>query len=265
MFTVSKQGHALSLVCAVALLLPAAAASQTAPPAVPEKPAAAALPPAQAIIDRHIEAIGGRAALKSHDSVHVKGTVSIPANGMTGAVEVFAARPNKVLTKMTLGGIGETAEGFDGTVAWSISPMTGPMLATGDELEQKALDANFDGALGIAAKYESIRTLEKTTFEDRPVYKLALTRKTGTEDIEFYDAETGLKAGTQVQRKSPMGMIAVTSAISDYRKFGDLLHATKVKQTVTGVQILLAFDSVEYDKVDPAVFDLPPPIKALVK
>jgi hypothetical protein len=258
-----KLGSALAL--ASLLAIGPAAQAQTPAPAAQPKPANESLPSAQSIIDRHIEAVGGRVALKTHNSLSVQGSMTIPANGMTGTIEVFAARPNKLLVKTNLAGVGEVQEGFDGTVAWSMNPMTGPMLATGDELAQKAFDADFEGALGIATKYAAIKTLEKTTFEGRPVYKLALTRKTGGDDIEFYDVETGLKAGGTIERKNPMGTISVTSTLSDYKKFGDILHPTTMKQTMTGVQIVTTFTTIEYDKVNPAIFELPAQIKALVK
>lgn len=261
---VSKLGFALALV-SVFVNSAASAQTQTTPAPAAQKADDAQLPVAQTIIDRHIEAVGGAAAIKARNSLNVKGSIAIPAQGITGTMEVFAARPNKVVTKTTLLGIGDISDGYDGTVAWTMSPMTGPMLSTGDELAQKAFDANFDGALGIAAKYESIKTLEKTTFEGRPAYKIALTRKGGGDDIEFYDVDTGLKAGSVTERKNPMGTISVTSTVTDYKKFGDLLQPTVLKQSMTGVQVTIMFTSYEYDKVDPSVFDLPPSIKALVK
>src|SRR5687768_4401505 len=95
-----KLGSALPLACVFAAGL---AASPLQKPVEPQqkpvepqqKPAETALPPAQAVIDRHIEAVGGRAAIKAHNSVRVSGSITVPANGMSGALEVFAARPNK--------------------------------------------------------------------------------------------------------------------------------------------------------------------------
>lgn len=258
-------GFAFSLAVTLAAAHPAAGQTPAAPPAPAAPAKAEPLPPAQSLIDRHIEAVGGRKAIQALNSVNIKGSITIPANGMTGTIEVFAARPNKTLAKTTLAGIGEISEGFDGTVAWSKSPMTGPMLATGDELAQKAFDANFDGALGIASRYEAIKTIDRTTFEGRPVYKVALTRKGGGDDIDFYDVETGLKAGSTIERKNPMGTISVTTTLSDYKKFGALLHPTVMKQAMTGVQIVTTFTSIEYNTVDPSVFELPAEIKALVK
>lgn len=263
---VFRQGVALSFVCFLSGGLVSGQAQAPAAPATQQKAPQADLPPAQSIIDRHIEAVGGREAIKSHNSLAVKGSIAVPANGMTGSLELFAARPNKRVARMTLAGIGEIAEGFNGTVAWSTSPMTGPMLATGDELKEKALDADFDGILGVATKYDAIKTIEKTTFEGRPVYKIALTRKGGAgDDIEFYDVETGLKAGSIVERKSPMGTVSATSVVTDYKKFGDILQPTVLKQSAMGAQIVTTITSIEYDKVDPSVFELPAPVKALVK
>lgn len=260
-----RSGRALSVYC---LVLVAAAgafahaqATQTAPAAVQS----AELPSAKSLLDRHIAAAGGREAMLARSSSHVTGTVTFPANGMSGKLEIFAAKPNKMLNKMTLEGVGEILEGFDGTVGWTLSPMTGPMLASAKEVEQKKLDLDFYGDLNADKKYKAMKTLEKTTFEGRPCYKVALTKPDGTDDIEYFDAETGLKAGRQATRESPMGAISATVSVVEYKKFGAFLMPAKIKQSAMGVEVLLTFDSVEHDKVDPAVFDLPPAIKALVK
>jgi hypothetical protein len=268
MFKAVRLGLALALPCVFVSTSSAWAQATATPPqpATQQKPAdTAALPSAQSVIDKHIEAIGGRKALQAHSSVSVKGTLSIPANGMTGAVEVYAARPNKSFTKTTVAGIGDISEGFDGKTAWSMSPMTGPMIASGEELEQKAFNSNFDRTLGMADAYESMNTVEKTTFDGRPVYKLELKRKGGGTDIEFYDAQTGLKAGSIVEVKNPMGTITAQSTLSEYKKFGDIMQPTLVKQVASGTEIVLTFTTMEYDKVDPSVFELPAAIKALVK
>ena len=133
-------------------------------------------------------------------STHATGTVSLPAAGLTGKLEVFHAKPNKFLQRMSLPGIGDIEEGFDGKVGWSLSPMTGPTLLEGKQLEERAFDADFYEELKAAERYSSMTTVERTTFEGRPVYKVRLVKKTGGEDIEFYDIETGLKAGGMVRR-----------------------------------------------------------------
>jgi hypothetical protein len=244
------------------------ASAQPPAPARPPKAAPAgegALPSARSILDRHVEAIGGRQAVLSHKSIYMKGTLSMPAAGVGGTVEVFSALPNRLLMKVVIDGVGEIAEGFDGTHAWSISPMTGPMLQEGKQLEQKRVDAEFHGELNPDDRYVSMTTEERTEFDGRPCYRLRLVRKIGGEDFEFYDVATGLKAGSITTRETPMGAITATAVETDYRKFGNLLHPATMKQQFGPIEQVMTIATVEYDTVQPAVFELPQAIKALIK
>lgn len=242
-------------------------------PAVPKAPAAAkaaaedaSLPAARDVLDRHVKAIGGREAVLSHKSAHATGTFSVPSSGMVGTIETFgAANPDRVVVRITIPGLGEMANGFDGSHGWAMTPMTGPMLQQGKELDQTRLDADFYGELRDSKKYSSMKTIEKTVFEGRPCYKLSLVRKDGNEDFEFYDVENGLRAGSINTRESPMGTVTTTSVETDYRKFGNLLQATTLVQKMMGIEQKLTLSSIEYDTVSASVFELPPAIKALIK
>lgn len=274
---VFRPGRAVSVglgVAAVAAATLSAQPPRTLPEAAPKAPqtmakaaeADVSLPTARSILDRHLKAIGGREAVLSHSSSHATGTISVPAAGISGTLEVFAAaKPSRAMVKITLGGVGEVLEGFDGVNAWSMSPMTGAMVLQGKQLEDKKFDSEFYGELHETSRYLSIKTLEKTAFEGRPCYKVSLVRPTGIEDIEFYDVETGLKAGSINTRETPMGSITTTSVETDYRKFGNLLQATTLKQSAMGIQQVFTLSSVEFDKVGPKVFEPPAQIKALIK
>jgi hypothetical protein len=267
----STRGVSVLLALGALAVAPLFAQTQApaAPPATPApapQTAAAALPQARDVIDRHIKAIGGRDAVMSHKSTHVTGTFAVPTSGMVGTMEMFgAASPNRLLVKITIPGLGEMLNGFDGAHGWAVTPMTGPMLQQGKELDQTKLDADFYGELREPNRYKSMKTVEKTAFEGRPCYKVSLVRVDGNEDIEFYDVETGLRAGSINTRESPMGTLTTTSTEGDYKKFGNLLQPTLVVQKMMGVEQKLTLSTVEYDKVEPTVFDLPAPIKALIK
>jgi hypothetical protein len=178
---------------------------------------------------------------------------------------MYSAKPNKTLIKITLPGVGDIQEGFDGTVGWSMNPMTGPTLMEGAQLEQRKLDSDFYSGLEPEKRYESITTVEQTTFDGRECYKVRLVRHGGGEDFQFYDVKTGLRAGGIVTRETPMGNMTASSTETDYKPFGGVLQATKMTNTAMNLQQVMTFDTFEYDKVDPSVFALPDPIKALVK
>ena len=231
-----------------------------------DKPAVlGTLPSARSVVDRHLAAIGGRAAVLAHSSTAAKGTLSMPKPGITGKLEIYGAKPNKSLLKISLGGVGEVSEGFDGTHGWSHSPVTGPMLLDGKQLEERKFDSEFYGELRDESRYSSMTTLEQTEFDQRPCHKVRLVRKSGGEDIEFYDVATGLKAGSITTRETHMGKVTVTTVETDYRKFGNLLQPTTIKSQTAGMEQVITIAAVEYDNVPASVFEMPAEIKALIK
>jgi hypothetical protein len=241
-------------------------AQAPAPATAKSEPAKAELPDGRELIERHVKAIGGRKALLAHTSMHAKGTLAVAASGINGPIEIFtAANPDRVIVKTSVAGIGDILEGFDGSHGWMVSPMTGPMLKVEKELQQAKLDADFYGELRDPKKYLSVKTVEKATFDGRPCYKVALRRIDGVEDVDYYDASTGLRAGSVNTRETAMGTMTVTSTVGGYKKFGDMLVVTTQSQKVMGVEQTLTLTSVEFDKVDPAVFTPPDQIKALIK
>jgi hypothetical protein len=223
--------------------------------------------PAREIIDRHVEAIGGKEAVLARTSAHVTGTVSMPSSGVTGTLEVYAAKPDKIFTRTTLPGIGEIQEGYDGKVAWSISPLTGASVLDGKQYEQRKFESDFYSELRPNERYKSITTVEKTTFDGRPCYKLRFVKPSGDEEFEFYDVESGLKAGGTSVSETPMGAVNSSMTVTDYKKFGDLLEPTTIKVEIMGgmQQIIQTTQTIEFNNVNPSVFELPASIKAILK
>lgn len=249
---------------ALAALLSAPLLAQAPAATAPASPAVAELPDARIIVDRHIKAIGGRDAILAHKSMHATGTLSMPANGISGPVDIYGAAPDRVLVRTTVSGIGEIVDGYDGRIGWSINPMTGPSLKTGKELEQTKLDADFYSELRDPKRY-TMKTIEKTIFDGRDCYKVSVKRADGTEDFDFYDVATGLRAGSVNTRETQMGQMVISNVESGYKKFGPLTQATVLTQKMMNVEQKITIDTVEYDTVDPSIFQPPASIKALIK
>jgi len=242
-----------------------AQAPATAPAKAPAKAAAkGALPAARTLVDRHVKAIGGRAAILAHSSMHATGTLSMAGSGISGPIEVYGLAPDRVLVKASITGIGDIADGYDGEHAWSVNPMTGPTLKTGKEFEQTKLDADFYSELRDPAKY-TLTTIGRETFDGRECYKVSVKRVDGSEDFDFYDAATGLRAGSINTRETPMGTMTVSNTEGGYKKFGGLMQATVLTQKVMGVEQKITLATVEYNTVNPSVFEPPAAIKALIK
>ena len=226
----------------------------------------AALPDARALIQKYVTAIGGRDAVRSHKSEHATGTVAFAGSGISGTVEIFGAtNPDRTLEKVSISGVGDIVTGFDGEHGWSIDPMTGPRLQIGDELDGAKLDSAFYGELRDPSVYPSVKTLERTEFEGHTCYKVSLTSVYGITDFDYYDVTSGLLVGSVHTRVTPMSKIQATSILGDYKKFGNLLQPTTLVERAMNVEQKVTLESIEYDNVDPSVFELPAAIQALIK
>ena len=252
----------------VLLTLSLAAIATACQPQAPETPAPAeqaattpALPAARQILDRHIQEIGGREALQRLQSIRTSATLSFA--GLTGEMTAYAKRPDRLLVHTSLPGVGEIRTGYNGQVAWSTDPVQGPRLLTGNELVEMRERARFDQMLKDPSSYQSIETVQRTTFEGRPVYEVKVVRPSGREETEYYDAETGLQIGQITTQSSAMGQMQVTTVMSDYRRFGPLLLAAKAVQRLGPQEISITTNSVDYDTVADSVFALPAEIRAL--
>jgi hypothetical protein len=224
------------------------------------------LPTARQIIDRHVAAVGGRAAILAHTSSHSSGTHVIASRGLSAAFEGFAAKPNKMLERFSLELGGIILEGFDGQHGWSVSPVTGPVVFRGKRQEERKFTADFYSDLHADSTDDSMTTLEKTTFEGRPCYKVRLVRPDGIDEFEFYDVETGLKGGSTGTRETTIvGTQPITIIYTDYRQFGDLLRPATITKRWLGLEEVTRIKTIVYDQVDPAVFQPPAEITALLK
>lgn len=182
---------------------------------------------------------------------------------MQGSMEVFAARPNKLLVLVELPGVGKIATGFDGKIGWMNSPLTGPMILRDAMLEQVATQADFDYALRKPGDYKSMEVLSLETFAGEPSYKLKLVHKTGYETTEFFSKETGLQKGFLFKQESLFGAVNAATEITDYKKFGNILLPSRVVQKLSGIEQIVTVDEVEFNGVPASKFELPPEIKTL--
>jgi hypothetical protein len=223
------------------------------------------LPTAREIVDRSLKAIGGAEAFKAVKSLRARGTLSIPAQGMSGDLEMMAARPNKLLTRAKIAGMGQLEEAYDGKIAWSLDPVNGPSLVIGKALSERADEAWFDSPLHAEGYVRLMTVAGKETFDKRPAYRVKITLMSGAELSELFDVETGFQIGFEASRETPFGTVPTRSIFRDYKQFGTLMYPTSISQSVLGIEQVVTFTSYEFNLVPANTFDVPPVIKALIK
>lgn len=223
------------------------------------------LPSGREVVNKFIQAMGGQAVVLAQSGRHMTGTFSIPAQGMSGTLDIYGQPPNKMVARVTITGIGDITSGYDGTTAWAVNPMMGPMVLDSLQEHQTRQQADFYSSLYRDDHIRSLETVADTTFEGAAAYKVKVTTTWDETYHEFFDKQSGLMLGSQRTQASPMGSIEFVTTVSDWRKVEGMLVPFKSVQRMMGIEQIVTIDSVQVTNVPDSVFVLPPEIQALIK
>ena len=224
--------------------------------------AAQDLPPAAQVVAKYLDAIGGQAAATRFNSRHVTAEMSMPAMGMTAPLEIWTARPNRMLVKVEMAGM-TMSSGFDGTVAWASSPMSGPKILEGAELKTALDNASFDSNIDFAKVFPTMETVGERTVDGHACWNVRMVSANGTEVQNCFDKESGLLVGSIAKQRGQMGEATADIVLSEYKDFDGLKLATRMSITAAGQQIVRVIRSVSHAPVADSIFALPPEIRAL--
>lgn len=244
----------------VAILIGAVCASA---PAWAQAPA---LPDAASILERSIEAQGGREALEGIHNRVTHGSMKIPAMGLSGTVTSYSAAPNLFYSVAELAGLGKLESGSDGEIFWESTAMTGPRVKAGEERAMALREARFNGMLNWHELYKDAQTAGIDTVDARPCFKLILTPHEGSPETQWYDSETYLLRKSEMKMTGEMGTIPIVNFVDDYRDADGVRMAFKARTIVMGIQeMIFETERVEHNVEIPAErFALPADIQALV-
>jgi len=181
---------------------------------------------AQSLIEKAIEAMGGRTTLEKIESRITEADVSI-ALGMGGEAEgtlkEIEMAPNKKYQLMTMavdmgGGMQmlEFEEWIDGETAVVSQPMQPVTELSGEDLEKTLEDNIFNEMLHLNAPGVEVALTEKKKMEDRTVYVLNVKRKHSEKEM-LIDANSFLLYGESETAETPQGPMTRVTRFSDYR------------------------------------------------
>lgn len=224
------------------------------------------LPPADDLIARFVEAVGGRAAVLASDGSHTTGTFRMPAAGIEGTLEVWStSNPQQTLTVIEIPGLGTIRSGYTRGVGWSVDPNLGPRLLEGEELASRIEGGSALGSIRDPSVVPGRETVERTEMNDEACYRVRLTWGSGRETHDCYSVESGLLIASESSEPSPMGDIDAVTLLQEYRRFGDVLSASRIVQQMMGQEQIIELETVEYRPVPAERFEPPAVIRALME
>lgn len=225
------------------------------------------LPAATDIVAKYVSAIGGKDAIMKVTSLKQTATMEVPAMGLSIAMEIYSAAPNKVATKMEMPGVGVMLNGFNGTVGWDVNPMQGPRLLADKELATLMENADFHGNMLFSAdRFESMTTTGDTTISGEKAYKVKMVHKTSQrESHSYFSATSGLLIGSVSTTETQMGKTEVRQTMSAYKKFGPLMVPTAVEMQQGPQTLMLKVQNVEINGAPESAFAVPEQVLPLIK
>ena len=204
---------------------------------------------ADELIEKNINAKGGRAKIEAVKTMRMTGKMAM-GQGMEAPITMELARPNKMRMEFVFQGM-TGVQTYDGKEGWSLSPFMGktdPEPMSGQQLEQVAEQADFDGPLfNYKDKGHKVEYVGKEDLEGTPAHKLKLTKKNGDIGHIWLDAEHFLELKASGKTNVNGQEIEGETWFGDYKEVGGVMMAHSVESKAAGMPggMTITIDKVE--------------------
>jgi len=177
-------------------------------------------PTADQVLDRYLEALGGKAAIDRLESRVMKGSWITP-NGMTLGYEVYQSGSDKLYTVLNTPKEGTFEKGFDGNVGWEKSA-GGIRTLEDSELFFLRRYPNFFKDIKLKEQFTRLTFAGKDMIDDKEVYVLRGTTSDNKRERLYFDVQTGLLLRRSTSVTNSIGVIPEQVDFEDYRDTGGL-------------------------------------------
>jgi thiol-disulfide isomerase/thioredoxin len=218
----------------------------------------ATLPSLETVLQKYVDAIGGKDALAKLTTRVIKGKVDVAGVSRGGKMESFMKAPNRSLTVLEMGPLGVTKQGFDGSTGWYVSKTSGVRNLKGPELAAVTADADFYRDLRIKELYATTKLLGKTKSGFRELYVVQAVPRGGGAEYFYFDVETGLLFRRDTTRQTSAGMVRAEIHYGDWREVDGIRLPFNITQTMPRMNLEFTVDEVKHNvPLEEAVFRRP--------
>jgi photosynthetic reaction center cytochrome c subunit len=197
--------------------IPIIAESGPKPPfesAPAEDNAAIDAPPAEQIIAKYLDTIGGAAALAKVITREEKGTINI--SGRTLPIEILTKIGNKRLTVIHLPN-GDSITAYEGTSGWTAAPNRPVFEIPSVEVVSAQAELDLQLPLHMKQLFEKIENAAPERVGDRETYVIAGINSGEIAAKLYFDKDAGYLLRLLRYTKSPLGRNPTQIDYADYR------------------------------------------------
>ena len=228
----------------------------------------ASLPTVDQILDKYLQAIGGRKKTEKLETLMIKGTREMrngtdPAS--TEELVIYRKAPNKLLMDFKAAS-GSSSQAFNGTGGWRkfngrVSPLGGGDLPGAKRDADLYKDINFKDqyvTLVVAGK-EMIAGREafviEGTFPETSPARVMFGVKS---EKLYFDTQSGLLIRRSMEFRTPLGQLPEITDYLDYRKTGGMMFPFTVRLSRPPLVVTQRFAEIKVNApLEDAMFEMP--------
>lgn len=216
-------------------------------------------PTVDEVLDKYVQAIGGRTAVEKLSSRVLKGSVEVPATGETGSVEIYMKAPSKRLSIINIPSSGIDERGFDGTAGWYLDPDEGPQDMSAADLANMKLESDFYRPIRLKSLYPRLTLIAKEKVDNREAYVIEAVREDGTSERMYFDVQSGLLVRDDVPLDIPEeGKTTARIEYADYREVDSIKLPFLITQTSPDFDYIIRLQEIKHNvALDDAKFKKP--------
>ena len=212
---------------------------------------------AETLLEKHIEAMGGRDALAAIKDRTTEGTMemSFGPQTVTGTVKRVSAYPNKQyeLSVLKMGPNEMKQESWcNGSKVVSVNPMTGQQQEAEGEALASELEGNqFNDVLRLdELGYES-EVSAKKVMDGKTVYALEITKKHG-EETWFISADNYLRVAQSIIMGNEQQTVEVLTKYSDFKEVDGVMLPFSAEVDAGQQQVSMKITDYKHNTNPPA-------------
>lgn len=214
------------------------------------------------IINKHIEAIGGKDKIGAMKSIHIEADMEIMGNQATNSTTVLYGKGS--ISEIDFGGQKIINCVTTDKGGWTINPLAGQVTAesmTEEQVKTGKAQLYPGGALfDYAARGNKVELAGQEDINGVKAWKLKVTTKEGANLVYYIDPATSYIVKTVTKVNVGGQEVEQGVSFSDYKKtdYGLVAAHTSAIELPQGMTLNMSVKKIEINKeVDPKIFDKP--------
>ncbi|MHB1686985.1 MAG: c-type cytochrome [Ignavibacteriaceae bacterium] len=207
------------------------------------------------IIDKYVNAIGGKKAYEKIKSIQIRGSF-ITEGGEILPLKITQSAPDFYLYSIVTPR-GLFSKGYDGKTGWTQSGNRTNKMEEDDLAQVKEL-ADFYRTVNLDSRYTKLEFKDVKVIEGDTVYEVEGTASQYLYDKFFFDVKTGLLIRQIEYDETALGSLATQMDFKDYKNVGGVLMPFTIKRSGYNFNQTLSFSKITPNvSVDNKIFEFP--------